>query len=200
MITRQGRKILAVAPYGRLVHEIRLSLEDGVWRARVVTLPRQIWVEPGGKRALAFEAATPERAEALAAAFIQADCVARGHRIAEGGTPREEVAAWAPARRVIATYPLRFVPQGPPAAQAVRNSVPGLTANLSETGLFVTASSLVVPSSHLSIDSRLPGLTERLDGEVVWTREHAGPGLSSGMGVRLIEPSLSYRARIQSLR
>jgi len=166
----------------------------------VVTLPRQIWVEPGGKRALVFEAATPERAEALAAAFIHADCVARGHRIAEAGPVGEEAAAWEPARRVVAAYPLRFAARKAVDPVTPRVAVPGLTANLSETGLFVMTGRLLVPASPLSIDLRLPGMTERLDAVVVWTREHPAPGQVSGMGVRLIEPSLAYRSRIQSLR
>jgi hypothetical protein len=59
----------ARAPFGRLVHEVRLTCERGRWLARIVTLPRQVWTTADGRGALTFEGASAEEADRKAARF-----------------------------------------------------------------------------------------------------------------------------------
>ena len=194
------RQIVVTTKQGRLVHEIRLTITGSRWQARVVTLPNHIWVEPGGRRALVFESDNAERAEEMAASFIRRDSLARGHRVADpmhradGAAPERE-----PARRRSGCYSVRFAPRKPPAAGGKRRARTASTENLSETGLFISTNAPLPPGSFLDIDVRLPGLAERLEGVVVWTRGHAVGSLDNGMGVRLLDPSLAYRAMIQTL-
>jgi len=195
--SRTGRRIHVRARYGRLIHEIRLSCAGDLWQARIVTLPRQIWVEPGGKKAVTFEAGTPERAESLAAEFIQRDCIARGHRPIEPVVEGGEIAL-EPARRLAVQYPIRYVQQGA-LLRSGGIKKRASTLNLSETGLFIATDEPFFPGSKLAIDLALPGNHERLDGRVIWSRMAAQYGNTPGMGVRLIEPPFSYRSRIQSL-
>lgn len=192
-----GSRISVQAPYGKLVHEIRLSRDGNMWSARIVTLPRQIWVEPGGRKAMTFRADTPERAQDLAIDFVHKDCIARGHRLID---PSREKGALTdlPARRLPVEYPIRIIQKG---ILAGRGTVTrrALTTNLSESGLFIATSEPFFPGSHVAIDLSLPGTSERLEGVVVWSRMADQYGRRAGMGVRLLEPSLSYRSRIQSL-
>ena len=83
MAHEPGRRIRVLAPYGVLTHEIRLSQTESGWQARVVTLPNQIWVEPGGRRALRFSSDSAVGAEEMAVEFVQRDCLARGHRLVD---------------------------------------------------------------------------------------------------------------------
>ena len=192
-----GCHIRVQAPYGKLVHEIRLSKDGDKWRAHIVTLPRQIWVEPGGRKAMTFEAGTPERAEDLAVDFVHKDCIARGYRLIDPSRDRGG-GNYMPARRLTVEYPLRFVQKG----AIIRSgtvSRRALTANLSESGLFIATDEPFFPGSRVAIDLSLPGTSERLEGLVVWSRMASQFGNEAGMGVRLLDPSLSYRSRIQSL-
>jgi hypothetical protein len=198
---RTARRIQVQAPYGKLIHEIRLSSNRGIWQARIITLPRQIWVEPGGNRALTFEASTAEEAETRAAEFIEKECISRGHRLVDPTTtPGRGPDAGTPARRLSAEYALRFMQPGTLGHGGGGRTRAGRTANLSETGLFIATAEALYPGSRLIIELRLPGSDERLEGVVVWSRMSGGPGREAGMGVRLVGPSLDYRARIQSLR
>ena len=151
------------------MHEIRLSVDKGRWQARVVTLPNHTWVEPGGRRALVFEAGSPERATEQAAAFIQRDCVARGHRVVDPMKSNEKSNARDNARRRPARHPVRFMPRASPANKTRRTARIASTENLSETGLFIATERPLPPGSRIEID------------------------------LRLLEPSFAYRAMIQTL-
>ena len=198
---RTGRRIHVQAPYGELIHEIRLSSDGNVWRARVVTLPRQIWVAPGGATALTFEAGTSDEAEALAVEFVERECVARGYRLANNRRRGQgQTGGGQPAHRLCARYPIRFEQFGALERATGAGRHTGSTLNLSETGLFVATDEALYPGSRVALDIRLPGTQERLEGTVVWSRMSGAPGSQSGMGIRLDSPSLTYRARIQSLK
>ena len=196
---RTGRSIPSITPYGRLVHEVCLTHSGGVWQARIMTLPKQVWVEPGGTRILCFEAATAAEAEAMAVDFIQRDVVSRGHRLenplAATGihTPVE------PARRLSVQVPVRYRQVRGPLDEMLKRSHVATTGNLSESGLFIVTPAILRPRTLINIELRLPGIPTRLHGEVMWSRPEARPGLDKGMGVRLMAPSLEYRARLQSL-
>jgi len=169
MASPPTRRIHVIAPAGLLAHEIRLSLSEGRWQARIVTLPSQVWAEPGANRALIFEAETAERAEEIAARFIEKDRVARGHRLEQrvtsdsGEGPR-------PARRHDARYPASFVRRGALDPGVAGHLHPAETLNLSETGLFLATSDTVPAGALLDIELQLPGGSLQLRGVVRWVR------------------------------
>ncbi len=201
MSQRPGRRIHVQAAYGELIHEVRLSMDGTGWKAIVVTLPRQIWVAADGKSALTFRAETVEEAEALAVAFIESECVARGHRLANNRRPsRGGIVGDRPARRLSRSYPIRFTQCGRLGRAEAARPYRGETLNLSETGLFIATDEALYPGSRVVIDLKLAGSHERLDGVVVWSRMANARGGKAGMGIRLESPPLSYRSRIQSLR
>jgi len=190
--------VTTLAPQGPLTHEVRLAFADGIWQARIVTLPRMIWVEPGGRRALVFTASTPEAAEQLAEDFIHRDCIARGYRVsshAGGINNRSQIGL---ARRIIVPCPLRFSTKGLIQASSARART-GLTGNLSETGLFIATEDPLPASWRLKIDLRLPSSYEHLEGLVVWSRGESMTTQPRGMGVSLLSPPRSYKAGIQIL-
>lgn len=199
MENRVGRRIQVRTPYGELTHEIRLSSDGEIWQARIVTLPRQIWVAPGGGRALTFEAPTADGAETAAAEFIEKECIARGHRSLNPMRRDRDLAAAGPARRLTGRFPTRFAAAGALSGQGEVRSHTGTTTNVSETGLFIATEDGLYPGSRVTLELKLPGSPERLDGVVVWTCTSGGQGRVAGMGVRLVTPPLSYRARIQSV-
>jgi len=200
MSSHPVRQITVTAKYGRLTHEIRLTVAEDRWQSRIVTLPNHIWVEPGGRRALVFEAPTADQASELAAAFILRDSIARGHRVSDPARPAEDKGSGhEPARRRVGSYPVRFAMRRAAAPGEKRRARAASTENLSETGLFICTDAPLPPGSVLDLDVRLPGLAERLEGVVVWTRCATGRSMDNGMGVRLLDPSLAYRALIQTL-
>ncbi len=188
------------APYGRLVHEVRLACQSGSWAAWIVTLPSQTWLAPDGRAPLTFEAATEEEAERRAVAFIECECVARGHRLLEPGSTNPADASHTPARRVVVELPLRFLRRGRAVAGMPRLVRRAVTANVSETGLFIATDDVITERARISIDLRLPGRNERLEGEVVWSRVLSIPGRPAGMGIRLLDPSPSYRSNVRGLK
>lgn len=199
MENRVGRRIQVRTSYGDLTHEIRLSCDGAIWQARIVTLPRQIWVAPGGGRALTFEAPTADAAETAAAEFIEKECIARGHRNLNSMRRDRVMATDGPARRLTGRFPTRFAAAGTMSAATETRSYTGTTTNVSETGLFIATEEGLYPGSRVTLELRLPGSPEKLEGVVVWTCTSGGQGRVAGMGVRLVTPPLSYRARIQSL-
>jgi hypothetical protein len=188
-----------LAPYGTLTHEIRLSQADGRWQARIVTLPGQIWVEPGGRRALTFESTSAAQAEEMAIQFVQRDCIARGHRLADQMRLLQEAGSPEPSRRHVASFPVRLMPRGRLTAGVPRKVLPAVTHNLSETGMFIVTRHFLEPGAKVAIELNLPGLPERLEGVVIWARKESRPGSEAGLGIRLLDPPLSYRAGLQSL-
>lgn len=199
MENRIGRRIQVKTPYGDLTHEIRLSCDGDLWQARIVTLPRQIWVAPGGGRALTFEAPTADGAEAMAAEFIEKECIARGHRPLDQMHRDRVLSSGGPARRVVGRFTTRYAACGALSGLGEVRSRSGTTTNVSETGLFIETDDALYPGTRVTIELKLPGSPERLEGVVVWACTTAGGGRAAGMGIRLASPALSYRARIQSL-
>ncbi len=194
-----GRRIPSITPYGRLVHEVCLTENHGVWQARIMTLPRQVWVEPAGTRPLCFQAPSAAEAEALAVDFIQRDVISRGHRLENPAAAVGLRSPIEPARRLAVHLPLRYRQVGGQLAPTFRRTFMGTTGNLSESGLFIVTPTLLLPRARIRIELALPGLPSRLDGEVRWSRPESRIGLAAGMGVRLTDPSLEYRSRVQSL-
>ena len=194
-----GRRIQVLAPYGVLIHEIRLTQTEIGWQARVVTLPNQIWVEPGGRRALCFSSDSAAGAEEMAVEFIQRDSQARGHRLVDHMIVTGENTNGGPSRRRVVTVPVRFLPRGAIGEGASRRALPAVTHDLSETGLFIATGHILQPGARMALELKLPGFPERLEGLVVWKQEESLPGKDRGMGISLIDPPLAYRLGIQSL-
>lgn len=198
-VPKAGRRVIVEAPYGRLVHEVRLTFQSGRWSAWIVTLPSQTWLAPDGRAALTFDAATEEEAERRAAAFIECECVARGHRLLGPKSANPTDAPHTPARRVVVEFPLRFLRRGRTVASMPRLVRQAVTANVSETGLFIATDEVLTSRARISIDLKLPERCERLEGEVVWSRVLSIPGRPAGMGIRLLDPTPSYRSKVRGL-
>lgn len=189
-----------IAPAGLLVHEIRLSLSEGRWEARIVTLPNQVWVEPGGGRALTFVADTAGRAQEMAARFIDEDRKARGHRLEQRVTT-DSAEGDRPATRHAARYPVTFAQRGaldPAEAQRTHRAE---TLNLSETGLFIATEAVAPPGALLQIElePQAPLAPLKLRGVVRWTRAQATPECGAGMGISLLNPPADYLELVASL-
>lgn len=69
---------------------------------------------------------------------------------------------------------------------------PGVTANLSETGMFIITDQPAPVGAQVLIDLRLPTGPVVLGGEVVWARNRKEAGRSLGFGVRLTERPREY--------
>jgi len=73
-------------------------------------------------------------------------------------------------------------------------------SNISELGIFVVTASPVPPGTriHLRFGSAGDGTPIEIAGEVRWI-DRGGSGREPGMGVRFVDPSLEFRARIKAL-
>ncbi len=172
------------------------------WRARILTYPNVLWTIPGGSGAVKFVAATPQEAERQAIAFIKTHCRERGWLrrdevvpVTLGTFPEErapDAAAPTPARRRLRTFPIWFGLLVP--------TIEAVTANVSETGLFIGTGRLFDPGAGLRM--RLDTYTFRvaLHGQVVWNRATSVVGRPAGLGVRLIDPPAIYVKFVATLR
>jgi hypothetical protein len=174
------------------------------WRARILTYPNVLWLGGDGRTTLKFAGRTAREAEARAIAFIESHCASRGFELRTALAPAvsrsssldallaaKKTQPTAVAARKTIAIPLRY--------GTVRPSDPGMTVNVSETGLFVGARRLLDPGSAVSVDLVLRDARPKLRGVVVWSRPMAQPGLPMGMGVRLLAPPSSYSSFVAAL-
>src|SRR5262245_16915897 len=132
-----GRATTVITPWGTETYQVWLEETARGWVARIVTLPNRVWASQSGKEAVKFHGATIDEAEAAALQFINDERVLNGRRLASHrlGAPTglpsqaEPDEAQYHAPRLPRRFPLLFGPTAP--------ILPGLTANLSETGIFV---------------------------------------------------------------
>jgi hypothetical protein len=99
-----------------------------------------------------------------------------------------------------ATRPVAAPPA--PAARAVRRSapeLPGVTANLSETGLFIITDQPRTDRGGVEIDLRFAEIPIFLGGEVVWISPERREGRSVGFGVRLVRKPGEYLEQLRTL-
>jgi len=195
-----GQRVRVAAGSERSVHEIRLTFHAGHWMSRILTLPDEYWPGEDGHGVRVFHAGSKEEAEKQALMYIAEETVRRGQKVLAAFRPGVNQAKEPPARRLVGEYPVRLLSQAVPLRGTVPLSVDARTANLSESGIFVVTPQILVRSSMLSMVVRLPGLTQRLRGKVVWMRKNVTPWFPQGAGVELVEPPLSYRATIKNLR
>lgn len=168
------------------------------WRARVLTYPNVLWVGSDRRTTLKFGGRTAREAESRAIGFIESHCKARGYQLRNALAPvaprtsgsRAPKATVAAPRKTVA-LPVRFGP--------VRPVDPGMTVNLSETGMFLGSRRLLEPGSAVSLDMILSDSRPKLRGVVVWSRPIPERGLPTGMGVRLFAPPTSYTSYVAAL-
>jgi hypothetical protein len=188
-----GYTTTVLTPWGRETYQVWLDEVPSGWIARIVTLPNRIWAMHGGREAVKLYGATADEAETAARRFIEAECAKTNRRIAAPVKDLETTpSAPQPALRTPKRLLVRFG-KGEPER-------PGVTANLSETGLFIITDRPVAPGAPVSIDLRMPEGPVPLAGVAVWTREKRAPGLSVGFGVRLTHRPPQYVNGVKALQ
>lgn len=198
-ITR-GYTTTVITPWGRETYQVWLSETPGMeWVAKIVTLPNRMWALPGGREAVKFSGATLAAAEAAAVHFIEDECIRTRRRMAppiDNPLPRTGTEAAhsepvpRPAPRFPYRLPVRFGTKSP--------ERPGVTENLSETGMFIITDMPAPVGALVLIDLRFPDGPVILGGEVVWARREKKPNRSLGFGVRLTERSREYVTHLRS--
>mgnify|MGYP001079165945 FL=1 len=200
---RSGFRIAVETPDGIEAIGVLVAPAGRVWRARVLTYPNVLWTVPGGDGSLKFVGASPAEAERKAIEYVRAHCARRGWlrrdevvAVGRGDFPAESVrgprAPGAPAERKVRALPVRYGTEAPTAG--------ALTANVSETGLFVATIEPFVPGTEVRLrvefdeDTNVPVL-----GRVVWNREKMEIGRPSGMGIRLLALSTAYVRAVRAL-
>jgi hypothetical protein len=189
----------AVFKDDQLTHEIQVTYACGKWIARIVTAPDRVWTEEGSRHPLILTAPTREEVERSAFCELKRRCESDGQRLLHLNHSACVGLDFSPARRFTRMFPVRFHvlnQQGKGNPKFAENT---FTANLSETGLFLVMARRVKKGTILSLMVKLPGHTERLQGEVVWLRYGPETGRPPGAGVRLVDAPLSYRSRLLSL-
>jgi hypothetical protein len=197
---KPGFSTIVITPWGRETYQVWVEHVPPAYVARIVTLPNRIWASPGGREAIKFHGVTANEAEQAAAAFIEEERILNKRRIwkpAVNAADRDRIlvpkpldGAPPPAERFMHRLLLRFgigVPQ-----------VPGLTANLSESGLFIITDRPGEVGAQVRIDLRFPDLPILLGGEVVWVRSRRDEG-ALGCGIKLVESPGEYLQRIRKL-
>ena len=189
-----------LTPWGKETYQVFLEETEAGWVARIVTLPNRVWAAPGGREAIKFRGATASEAEQAAAAFIEQERVATGRRlwvaapgVGDAATKGAPIVTAQPkvAARVAQRYLVRFGLASP--------DRPGVTGNLSESGLFIITDKPGPVGSGIEIDLRFPDTPVILGGEVVWIRTERTGNASVGCGVRLIRRSQEYVRKVREL-
>jgi len=196
-----------ITPQGRETFQVLLDFERDRWVARIVTLPNRIWVESGGRAAIKFFGASREEAETAAASFIESERISKGMRAA---APAEK-GPWSASPIAVAPRPGVLQPDAPPAPSprllhrllllfgGQHPVFPGVTSNLSETGLFIITSQPRPVGAPVEIDLRFAEIPVFLGGEVVWISPERLGGRSVGFGVRLVRRPAEYVEQLRTL-
>jgi hypothetical protein len=155
-----------------------------------------------------FVAATAREAENRAIRFVEAHAAKRGLLLrsalepvepgpirledhGRGRRPVPDVRPGVPARRKVRSIPLQYGPTRP--------QVRAVTANLSETGMFVVTERPLSPGTPIVIELETEAYAVRLRGAVVWRRSTAEFGRLPGMGVRIDEPPPLYTQYVRQI-
>jgi hypothetical protein len=182
----QGYGVL-VAPAGRR------------WRSRILTFPNVLWTVPGGQAALKFVGRSRAEAERKAVDFIRRHCLDRGFVL------RDEILPVASAERPpdptvgACGRPPRYFRQLPVRFGRERPTLPALTRDLSEGGLFVATDYPLLPGELVGLLLELEHCKVPLRASVAWHRAAAEPGGPPGMGLCLVTPPSVYVRYVQAL-
>lgn len=193
---RHGWRVDVDTPYGIEAYGVLVAPSLELWRARIITYPNVLWTVPGGSLTLKFTGNTPQEAEASAVSFVEGHIKTRGYIRRDlqdapevshynSESQAKALAALGPALRKMRALPVRFG-SGPSLFTA-------MTANLSESGLFVMTIAPFQPGTDLRVLIDLDTGPVGLMGKVVWQRPRAVAGRPVGMGVRLVTPPGTYR-------
>lgn len=194
--SRRGKEISVLTPHGRETYQIWLDRGAFGWVARIVTLPNRIWAHPGGREALKFHAPTPEAAAKAAERFIEEECIATGRRIAppaEGVAMRPVQDDGASRSRPSPRYARRLLVRF--GTKVLEH--PGVTANVSESGMFIITDKPAPEGAPVLVDVRFPEGPVLLEGQVVWVRRQREVNRSLGFGIRLKRPYQEYAKRLR---
>jgi hypothetical protein len=201
---RHGWKVRVETPHGLEAYAVLVAEAGHLWRARILTYPRMLWMVPGGGGSLKFVGDTPREAERRAIEFIRAHCAEKEYGILhtedafhpdwvdwEGGPLRLGDRDERPAPRKIRFLPVQYGVVGP--------TEKGRTGNLSATGLFVITDAPVSSGKQLEMLLDLNQDLVPLRGRVMWARNEHHVGRSPGMGVLLDSPPRRYVRYVHSL-
>ena len=201
---RHGWRVLIEGKEYPEVYGVLIAPWGHLWRARILTYPNVVWMIPGGGTTMKFLGMSAAQAEAEAVQFIQDFCKTRGVKISrrlpnldpgpvdheENEQTKADAAAQAARRR------LRHVP-----LWWGKNSAdePGLSEDLSESGLFLISGKLQPKGSKLKLRIRVADTMVELTGTVAWTRDLASNGRRIGMGIELKSPPQAYKEFVRGL-
>ncbi len=202
---RHAWRVTVDTPHGAETFGVLVAPAGSAWRARILTYPNALWVIPGSSATMKFVGAHPREAEKQAIEMIERVCEHRGFRKHEVLPPVEP----APIDPERAPEPRGTVPAPPVAVRKVlsttvhfghtKASQEGLTANVSERGMFVSTEKPLDPGAAIRLRVILDAYTVPLRGVVVWSRRNLEPGRPPGMGVRILLPSNLYTEYVAQL-
>ena len=197
---RHGWRVAVDTPNGIEAYGVLVAPTHDRWRARILTFPNVLWTIPGGAATLKFVASSPGSAEALAVAFVE------GHIKARGYARRDRLDPVNPGRFGAEASP------GPAAGVALRKAYAlpvrfgngstlfsAMTANLSESGMFVATMAPLDPGDALRVMMSLATGPIGMKGEVVWNRPTIVLGRPVGMGVKLLSPPALYQEFVREM-
>lgn len=211
---KPGWRVAVETDSGIRGYGVLVARADDLWRARIITFPKTLWMVPGGGSTIKFLGHTEDETVRQAIDVIRRHCVQKGQLM------RDEVQFLAPAPRRPAAAPrlprLGPLPVGPSIGSAATTAprymrrlpvrfgqnIPtllGHTGNLSETGLFVATVEVVAKGSLLGLSLELEHCKVPLRGSVAWGRLASEPGREVGMGLRLYSPPPVYCKYVQAL-
>jgi hypothetical protein len=205
---RHGWRATAETPTGIEAYGVLLAPCEQGWRARILTYPNVLWTVPGGRVSMKFVAGTPREAEQRAVRFLEAHVARRGLLLRKALEPVEpgpirledhgsgkasvpDVRPGVPARRKLRSIPLLYGPTRP--------QVRAVTANLSETGMFITTERPLNPGSPIVVELETESCSVRVKGTVVWRRVKTAFGRLPGMGIRLEAPPPLYTQYVRQI-
>ena len=176
---------------GETLFFVTLSSWADRWCARIFSQPNIPWSIPGGGTAIKFLAEDPEECKEEAIRFLTEFCSRKGYTNPE--------AALSPAGDLENDRPSRVVKNLPLIWGTADPSNPGMSRNVSATGLFVATEIPLEPATTVRIRLALGALSLPLRGRVTWKRSAPDPGrrLEAGMGIQLISPPSIYKGYIQ---
>ena len=196
---RHGWRVAVDTPNGIEAYGVLVAPTHDRWRARILTFPNVLWTIPGGAATLKFVAGSPQSAEALAVAFIEGHIAARGYARRshmDPTTPGRYGGEMSSAALVVAPRKAHAVPVRFGNGSTLFSA---MTANLSESGMFVATLAPLDPGVALRVMMSLATGPIGMKGEVVWSRSTIVLGRPVGMGLKLLSPPSLYQEFVREM-